>query len=510
MAAQKDNGQEPPESGRRAVIWRLPATQGADDSPDAEADPPRRRRPPPPVVWGLVAALVTVGLYTAWSEVGRDIWSTGGETAVAPAPAPAQAAPAIERTGGSAEGGAAALQPPGSDDAALLAAVEEDVEEDAEAAPSGDAQPAVTAGQAAEADLSGGAEAAPVAPTPDLESPALRVSPGDVAADTETAATEAGFGTGTDASSGARADDAVAPVVVVETDARTDTVDSEAADAAARQADAGADALGMLAARLAVLETQSAASAGAGAALTDLAQRVRALEVDPMRVELDRALAEWDEQRAALEVGLADMRARLAETDAEVARQAASDGRLMALVLASGELTAALGSSRGFAVALETLGGLAGEDPEIAGTLARLAPFAAGGVTTLDGLRARFPEAANAIVRAALATGDADWIDETVTKLSQLVTIRRTGGALDPGSVDGRLVEAETALEAGDLAWAIAIVEPLASGAAGAASAQAWLRDARARDEADDALAALVAAVRARIGARWAAAGVTP
>lgn len=508
MAAQKDNGQEPPESGRRAVIWRLPATQGADDSPGAEADPPRRRRAPLPVVWGLVAALVAVGLYAAWSTVGRNIWSTGGETAVAPTPAPAQAAPAIERTGGGAESGAAALQPPGSDEGALLAAVEEDVEEDAEPAPSEDAQPAVTAGQAAEVDPSGGAAATPVVPTPDLESSALTVSPGDVAADAETAAAEASFGTAADAGRGARADDAVASVVVVETDARTDTGDGDGA--AARQADAGADALGMLAARLAVLEAQSAASAGAGAAVTALAQRVRALEADPMRVELDRALAEWDEQRAALEAGLAEMRARLAEADAEAARQAAADGGLMALVLATGELTAALGSSRGFAPALETLGGLAGENPEIEGTLARLAPFAASGVTTLDGLRARFPEAANAIVRAALATDDADWIDETVTKLSQLVTIRRTGGAVDPGSVDGRLVETEMALEAGDLDRAIAIVEPLASGAAQATSARDWLRDARARDEADDALAKLVAAVRTRIGARWAATDLTP
>ena len=72
----------------------------------------------------------------------------------------------------------------------------------------------------------------------------------------------------------------------------------------------------------------------------------------------------------------------------------------MTLVLATGELTAALGSSRPFAPALDSLRGIAGEDPEIEGALARLAPFAATGVATLDGLDARFPEAANAIVRA--------------------------------------------------------------------------------------------------------------
>ena len=128
---------------------------------------------------------------------------------------------------------------------------------------------------------------------------------------------------------------------------------------------------------------------------------------------------------------------------------------------------------------------------------------------TIDGLLARFPEAANAIVRAAPATEDADWIDETVTRLSQLVTIRKTSGAIDPQSLDGRLVEAESALATGDLGRAIAIVEATMPGAAEAISAQTWLRDARARQEADDALAALVATVHARIGARWATTGGT-
>ena len=126
---------------------------------------------------------------------------------------------------------------------------------------------------------------------------------------------------------------------------------------------------------------------------------------------------------------------------------------------------------------------------------------------TLDGLSARFPEAANAIVRATPASDDPDWIDETVGKLSRLVTIRRTGGAIDPASLDGRLVEAETALKFGDLGRAIAIVEALMRETDEAGSAAPWLRDARARREADAALAGLVATVHGRIGARWASTG---
>ena len=76
MAAGKDDGQGPPGSGRPTPIWRLPAAQSTDasdasdtsDSPDREADRRTSRRVPQPVVWGLVAALVCVGLYAAWSD----------------------------------------------------------------------------------------------------------------------------------------------------------------------------------------------------------------------------------------------------------------------------------------------------------------------------------------------------------------------------------------------------------------------------------------------------------
>ncbi|MDE0406754.1 MAG: mitofilin family membrane protein, partial [Alphaproteobacteria bacterium] len=268
----------------------------------------------------------------------------------------------------------------------------------------------------------------------------------------------------------------------------------------------GPDTLGVLNARLEALEARSDGVIGAGAAVIALERRVRALEDDPAREPLGKALAAWGEQRAALEAALAQVSARLARFEEAAVQQAAADGRLVTLVLATGELTAALGSSRPFAPALDTIRGIAGEDPEIEAALVRLAPFAATGVPTLDGLMARFPEAANAIVRAAPTTEDADWIDETVTRLSQLVTIRKTSGAVDPQSLDGRLVEAESALRAGDLERAVAIVEPLMGAAAEAGSAGPWLRDARARREADMALAGLVATVHARIGARWATA----
>ena len=500
MPARKDDGQKPPEGGRRGVIWRLPATRDADDSANAsaatEAEPPRRgRRVPVSVVAGLSVALVLVGLYAAWSEVGRDMLSESQAPESAAVPAPA--AQAVDPSGDGAAGAGAATPPSGDGAGAPLVIAEADADDAGGAAPAEDSAPVVASGAGVEADAPPQA-AEPVDDAAPASAPAA-ASASDDETTSDRAAAEIGADAGVDMSAAAvaaaSADDAPLPLADVP------TVASAAADA---------DALGVLQARLDALESAAADAPGAEAAVEALEQRIRALEDDPARAQLDRALAAWDEQRAAQDAALTEMASRLASFEATAAQRAAADGHLVSLVLATGELTAALGSFRPFAPALDVLSAIAGEDPEIESVVTRLAPFAVTGVPTLDGLRARFPQAANAIVRAAPAADDADWIDETVSKLSQLVTVRRTGGAIDPESLDGHLVGAEAALAAGDLPLAMAIVEALMPGSAGAESAHAWLRDARARRETDDALTGLVATVRARIGARWTQADAPP
>ena len=508
MAAGKDNGEEPPADSRRAVIWRLPATAGttestdALDAPDAEADRPKDRRVPLPVVWGLVAALVCVGLYAAWSEFGSDILGTSGEPDAAAASASATPS-AAEQPGAGATGGEASVSPPVAGESAPVVTAEDDTGEDAEAGVETglveETAPVVAAPQGDETAPQEGPEpesplpaADPPSPTPTIAADEPQTTPA-----AESARDEAPAAPDTSAVTTAEAPAEAVP-------------DPETRTQSPAPARIGDEALGALSARLDVLETGSRGAINAGTAVIALEQRVRALEDDPTREPLGQALAAWGEQRASLEAALAEVSARLARFEAEATQQAAVDGRLVTLVLATGELTAALGSSRPFAPALDALRGIAGEDPEIESALVRLTPFAATGVPTLDGLSARFPEAANAIVRVTPATEDSDWIDETVTKLSQLVTIRRTGGAIDAESLDGRLVEAETALNAGDLGRAIAIVGALMPAGAEAGIAKPWLRDARARAEADDTLAGLGAIVHARIGARWAATGAAP
>ncbi len=495
MAARKDDGKEPPRGGSRPTpIWRLPAAESTDDSgsaeaPEAQPDRPPPRRVPQAVVWGLAAALVCVGLYAAWSTVGDEILGTGE----APEVAGATGASVAEQAGGGATDEGASGTPPADAEATPPVVAEEEAGGGARAEPPEDPTPAAAvAPQAGEHDPPVVAESEPTAPAPDPPSPSPSL---------------AEVGPETTAPAVSEQDDEQAPAAHVASDAATTaSADADSLAPAPATNDSDADALGTLDARLDALEAGAADASGAGAALTALEQRVQALEQDPARQAFDRALAAWEEQRAALEAALAEVTARLARFEEDAALQSAADGHLVGLVLATGDLTAALGSALPFAPVLDTVRGVAGEDAEIESALARLAPFAATGVPTLDGLKARFPAAANAIVRAAPAAEDSDWIDETVTRLSQLVTIRRTGGAIDPASLDGRLVEAESALVNGDLARAVAIVEALMPEAQGAGRADAWLRDARARAEADDALSGLVAIVHARIGARWAAA----
>ena len=506
MAARNDDGEKPPEGSRQTVIWRLPAAGSSEsreapeapDSPDAGADRPKGRRGPLLAAIGLAVALVCVGLYAAWSEFGADVFGTGGEADVAAAPS---AAPAVQTAGDGLAGGSTAESPPADGVGAPLAVAEQE-DENAEAGPVKEAVPAVAAPQDDETDPPETAAAEPVVPTVDPPAPSSALASADPPA--------------TPAITSARAEEPAAPDNAAATEATAEALpDTSPAAPSPAQADLGAgtpgvETLGVLSARLEALEAWSDGAIGAGAAVIALEQRIRALEDDPTREPLGEALEAWGEQRAALETALAQVSARLARFEEEAAHQAAADGRLVTLVLATGELTAALGSSRPFAPALDSIRGIAGEDPEIEGALARLAPFAATGVPTLDGLSARFPQAANAIVRGTAATEEEGWIDETVTRLSQLVTIRRTGGAIDPASLEGRLVDAEAALKAGDLERAIAIAEPLMGDDAEAGSAGPWLRDARARHDADTALAGLVATVHARIGARWATTGGTP
>lgn len=251
--------------------------------------------------------------------------------------------------------------------------------------------------------------------------------------------------------------------------------------------------------RLEALEALLADAPDAMPALNAANLRLNRLESRIAALTEQAALpAEWESANAALASALAAATARLSELEAALSRETGAEARLVALVFAAGRLNTALSGPTPFARELAALGALVGDDAGLTDALTLLRPMSREGVQTLEGLRGRFPDTASAIVRASAVPEDASWVDETVAKLSQIVTVRRTDATLDPESRDGRLLEAEHALIAGDLAAAVDAMEGLPG-----EQAAAWLAAARARLAADAALDAIDERVLALVEERW-------
>jgi len=217
------------------------------------------------------------------------------------------------------------------------------------------------------------------------------------------------------------------------------------------------------------------------------------------RLQSDTAtsIAALQQQDQNLATQLADAGKRLAALEAR-AQATGTASRETAFVLGVGQLREAVRSGRPFADALSGLRAIAGDDREAAGALAALQPFAGSGVADLASLRARFALVAPRIVAAAPRTGTG-WLDQTLARLSSLVSIRRTGPAAAAGEgPEAAVARAELALGGGDVDAAVKALEGLGGPAADAASP--WLAGARARLAADTAVATLESIAIGRLG----------
>lgn len=202
----------------------------------------------------------------------------------------------------------------------------------------------------------------------------------------------------------------------------------------------------------------------------DLLERVERLETNAVRA------ASLDQRLSAME-----------ESGAE-AREALMKGS--SIVLAVGHLAQVAQDSRPFTAELTTLKMLARDDEQLKAAADKLEPYAATGVPTFAKIRADFPAMAVAVTRAQSAAGDGEWYDRALNRVASLVTVRRTGPeAQAAGGTSGLLATAEQALSADDLAAAVDAVAKIDGPAAPAT--QNWLKEARARLAANQALAVL-------------------
>ncbi len=158
--------------------------------------------------------------------------------------------------------------------------------------------------------------------------------------------------------------------------------------------------------------------------------------------------------------------------------------------MAVGQLKNSVATSNDYVGPLNVLRSLSPESEKNSKDFLTLEKFSASGVKDFLFLRQKFQQISNDIVRASYTPAGEGWVDQTLFKLSQLVTFRRTGpeGALR-NDVAGQVARAEMRLAARDLRGAVVIINGLLGDAA--KISEQWLADAEARLAVDSAIASL-------------------
>lgn len=249
-----------------------------------------------------------------------------------------------------------------------------------------------------------------------------------------------------------------------------------------------------LAARLAQLEAARAEDAKTIAALRPLAERVAGLEAKPAPPSPD--LAPMQQQLAGLSKAVAELTASVAALEKAAQARPSVDPGNAALALVLLQIREAVDVARPFQPEYQALLALAHDHPDIAAAAAPLERPAQTGVASRAALAARLHQLAPQIATAT-PPDNPGWWSEIRAQLRSLVTIRRVGGAAQTPE-EAAVSEAERAVHSGDLAGAIAALEPLTG--AHKAAAEPWLRMARNRVAVEMALRRIEALVTAQIG----------
>jgi hypothetical protein len=231
-----------------------------------------------------------------------------------------------------------------------------------------------------------------------------------------------------------------------------------------------------LAARLETLEAGAAVPAANATELSALSATVEAL---------GRRLGEADGRLAALE----PLKQQIQEL------RAAQQSDQAGIVADYYSLKTAIDGSGAYGAELDVLRARLEGRQDLLKILDPLRKGAANGIASLADLRSAFGETARQVVVASAGDPEGGVMSEVMRRLAQAVTIRPQGEVVgqEPSAFVAR---AEALLEAGNLAGAIAELNQLE----GEPKTQVdpWLEKAKARLQADEALAALAAQLIAR------------
>ncbi|RVU36412.1 uroporphyrinogen-III synthase [Hwanghaeella grinnelliae] len=273
-------------------------------------------------------------------------------------------------------------------------------------------------------------------------------------------------------------------------------------------------ALAPLSDRLAALEDAMATAPATSAdqvnltplnqAIDALRSRVNAMDtrsddsLEAFRAELSTFADQFDAIRSGIETvtdRVAAVERRLAQIESAYGGPSGSEA---ALVLTVGQLDSLMAASEPFGGTLQDIAALAPDDAAVQDAVAALEPMKDAVIPSRADIIDAFADVAPVVDRVERVAGAEGWVDETLAELRGLVSIRRTDSSESAPAAS----RAEAALENGDLAGAVAAVEPLAGEDVAIAD---WVKKAKQRIAASAALKGLRDAALARL--RMAATG---
>lgn len=222
-----------------------------------------------------------------------------------------------------------------------------------------------------------------------------------------------------------------------------------------------------------------------------LEQRLTALEDRPATESTD--LAPLTNRVEALEAVTTELVPRLTMLETRRQMGAAGEG----LIVAVGQLQAALAGGRPYARELRAARALVAADTALADLLAPLEATAEAGLAGDIALRDKFRLLAPVVLRADRERPDATWTDQVLARMANVITLRRASGEVAGDDAASILARAEAGLLSGDLPRAVNEMESLPAHAAG--PAKEWLELANARMAAEATAATLADMALARM-----------
>jgi hypothetical protein len=202
----------------------------------------------------------------------------------------------------------------------------------------------------------------------------------------------------------------------------------------------------------------------------------------------------------------ADLSNRLPALEQQMQSQSVAERTDATLAMVLLQIREAIDQARPFPAEYNALKALA-RDPGLVTNAEPLAEAAQSGVPSRAVLSKRLSELAGHVATAAEPPSESDWGAQALARLRALVTIRRIDG-ISQTAPEAAVSGAQAALARGDLAGAVAVLDPLTG--ANAEAARPWLRMARERLAVETALDHLQQLLGARIGSSRAAPAAAP